>query len=383
MKKIEVILKVTQNCNLRCAYCYNSGTGYAAQTLSIEKFEKLLSVLLTEYNLIHIIWHGGEPLMAGKEFFRKAMDAENRIRVQSSVIIENSIQTNGTLIDGEWIRFFKQNKFRIGISFDGIENDKYRSQTQKVLEAMKKLRAAGLDFSCIAVVADDDYDLKANYRYFAGQGINFDFNQVFGEGAAKDMAALKTSEFAKAYNQLFDEWLYDTDGVNVRSFSFYVGLAVGGRFRICTCSSCHMKYLGVTPDGTLYNCGRAGVEAYPFGNIDDFETARQIYTSDGAIALIKGSIERRNKCKKSCEYFDLCGGGCADIAIGEGDLSAMPENYCLFFKTVYSHISQTVRGLFEKNVPLDTLNPAIRTVLAKSLTRMSGPTSNDVSDTYV
>ena len=64
MNKIEIILKVTDACNLRCKYCYNSDKAYERNCLSLVHFEKLLNVLLTGYNMIHIIWHGS-PLAAG------------------------------------------------------------------------------------------------------------------------------------------------------------------------------------------------------------------------------------------------------------------------------------------------------------------------------
>ena len=78
MKKVEVILKVTEACNLKCKYCYN-GEECKKGVLSLERFEKLLLVLKTGYDNIHIIWHGGEPLCAGIEYFRKAMDIESAL----------------------------------------------------------------------------------------------------------------------------------------------------------------------------------------------------------------------------------------------------------------------------------------------------------------
>ena len=131
MKKVEVILKVTEACNLKCKYCYN-GCEVSKEVLSLERFKKLLLVLKTGYDHIHIIWHGGEPLCAGIDYFRKAMDIERKVNIEQSVIIENSIQTNATLINNEWIKFFNEHNFRVGISFDGINNDKYRAQSEKV-----------------------------------------------------------------------------------------------------------------------------------------------------------------------------------------------------------------------------------------------------------
>lgn len=383
MKKIEVILKVTDSCNLRCSYCYNSEREYKRNCVSLERFEKLLSILLTDYNYVHVIWHGGEPLCAGIDFFKQAIDAERKTELRHGVRIENSIQTNGTLINDKWIKFFKQNDFRVGISFDGVDNSKHRQQTQKTLDAMRNLKKAGVGFSCLAVVADNDYNLKANYRFFAENHISFDFSRLFTEGAAKCLSAPKAEKYAADLIDLFDEWLYDTDGVGVRTFAYYINMAVGGKSRICTCCSCHAKYVCLTPDGTLYNCGREGLSAYPFGNIDDIQSVSQMFSSEGARKLLKGSVERRNKCKESCEYFDLCRGGCADNAVMENGLENIPRDYCYIFKTVYGHISEKMTDILNRQVPLSELNPTVKFVLGKALTKMGGTMETEIADSYI
>lgn len=383
MKKIEVILKVTDKCNLRCKYCYNSEKPCSGECLSLERFEKLLRVLLTGYNLIHIIWHGGEPLCAGIDYFRQAMDVEKRICIETGVVIENSLQTNGTLINGEWIRFFKEHDFRVGISFDGVDNEKYRQGTDKVLRAMKLMKAEGMSFGCNAVVADDSYDMKASYEFFKKLGVSFDLSRIISEGGAKSMPSLESVSYARNMCELFDYWVYDTEGVSIRTFALYLNLAAGGGFRICTCASCHMKYLGVTSDGNIYNCARDSMREYCFGNIDDFTRSDEIFRSEGATALVLGSVNRRKKCKESCEYFDLCGGGCADIAMVENGLDNIPTEYCYVFKTLYSHIKSFYDRLMEEKIPLCYLNPTVKKVLARTLSRMNTSAKNPLGDSYV
>ena len=382
MKKIEVILKVTENCNLRCKYCYNGERAYVKDVLSIERFEKLLRTLLTGYNLIHVIWHGGEPLMAGLDYLNKAMDVERRVHIETGVVIENSIQTNGTLINADWIKFFKENQFRVGLSFDGIDNDKYRQGTDKTLKAMKALKNAGISFGCNAVVADNDYNLIENYKFFKDNGLSFDFSRIISEGGAKNMPSLGTVDYVKSMCDLFDYWIYDKDGVSIRTFALYLNFCAGGNFRVCNCASCHTKYISITPDGMLYNCARDSMREFAFGNIDDFTSAKEIFASNGAKNLVLGSIKRRNKCKESCEYFSLCAGGCADIAIVENGLENIPTEYCYAFKTVYSHVKSVYDDIIDNKVNLSNLNPAVKQVLARTLSKMDTTTKIN-PDTYV
>ena len=383
MKKVEVILKVTEACNLRCKYCYNGEDSYHKGVLSLERFEKLLKVLSTGYDLIHIIWHGGEPLYAGIDYFHQALDIEKKVNINDSVVIENSIQTNGTLITNEWINLFKEHNIRVGISFDGVDNDKYRQHSKKVLKSMKMLEAAGLRFGCNAVVADEEYNLIENYHYFKSLGISFDFSKVLPEGVAKDMKSLSAVSYANGLIKLFDEWIYDTEGVSIRTFATYLSMASGGKYRICSFCSCHMKYLSVTPDGMVYNCGRASLSLYPFGNIDDFNNVKEIFSSTKSLELIKGSIARRDKCKATCEYFDLCRGGCSDIAILEGGIENIPDEYCYIFKTVYQHVKDTYDEIIKNKTPLSKLNPTVKSIFASTIQKTTDVTANDIADTYL
>ena len=382
MKKVEVILKVTEACNLKCKYCYN-GTECNKGVLSLERFEKLLLVLKTGYDNIHIIWHGGEPLCAGIEYFRAAMDIERKVNIEQSVLIENSIQTNGTLINKEWIKFFKEYNFRVGISFDGINNDKYRQHSDKVLKAIKLLNDNGMKFGCNAVVADDEYDLKENYLYFKSHNIAFDFSKVLPEGSAKGSISISSKLYAENLKNLFDEWIYDTTGVSIRTFATYLSMVSGGKFRICSFCSCHMKYLSITPDGMIYNCARASLTKYPFGNIDDFNNVKEIFSSSGALELISGSIKRREKCKSHCEYFNVCAGGCSDIAILEGSIEDIPVDYCHIFKTVYSHVKMRYEEIINNKVALSKLNPTVKSIFANSLSKTIDTINNQIADTYI
>lgn len=381
MDRINIIVKVTDGCNLRCKYCYNKDSDYQKQVLSLERFKKLLNIVAPYRKEIHIIWHGGEPLTAGHDYFEQAMKIEDAACTTFRVTIKNQVQTNGTLIDKKWVELFKKYNIKPGISFDGIQNDKYRQQGEKTLAAFKLLRKNGIKAAAIAVVADDEYDVLQNYKYFADLGINVEFSPVFEEGGAAEMGN-RAQRFADKMTELFDYWLYDKAGVDVRLFCTYVSMALGTDFRICSNASCHGKYLGLGADGTIYNCGRYSVTKHPFGNIDDFSALDEIYRTEGFRALVAGAIERRNKCKQACEYFDLCSGGCTDCAIIENGLSEIPKQSCVYFKTLYAHIKASVDKILSDKTPLDKFNPYFRQAVIKSFAVSDDATGADIQDKY-
>lgn len=380
--KITLIVKVTDGCNLRCRYCYNSETQYTNTVLGIDKFEKLLKIVAPYRKQITVIWHGGEPTVCGVDYYEKAMLTETMIAKLYGVSFTNLLQTNGTLIDKKWVELFKKYDIKPGVSFDGIENDKYRQQGEKTLRGIKLLHKHGISCGAMAVVADDDYDVLANYKFFAEKKINVEFSPVFGEGGATELERGRADKFANDMVKLFDYWLYDKDGVNVRLFGTYISMALGTKFRVCANSSCHGKYLGITSDGTLYNCGRYSVTKYPFGNVDDFETLNEVFACEGFKALVSGAIARRNKCRAECEYFNLCGGGCSDCAVVENGLENIPQRSCATFRILYTHIKNTVDKIIAEKTPLSEFNPQFRNAFIKATAVSDDVCGADTDEKY-
>ena len=85
----------------------------------LEKYIKQHISATTE-DIINFSWHGGEPLLAGIDFYKKVLHLQSKYKPSGKTIL-NGIQTNGTLLDEKWCAFFAENNFIIGISIDGPE----------------------------------------------------------------------------------------------------------------------------------------------------------------------------------------------------------------------------------------------------------------------
>ena len=360
-----MILKATESCNLRCRYCYNCETDYRSELLSRERLEKLFTLLASGYNCVNIVWHGGEPLLCGIDYLSYAAELEDELYRSAGVPFINSIQTNATLITSEWIRFFKKYRFKLGISFDGIRNSEYRQQSEKVQSVLRLLQRRKLPFGCLAVVADDSYDMIENYKFFRDRGIHFALSPMFCEGGGEKLPALTAKVYAKNIKELFLYWLYDTKGVNIRLFTDYISMLFHSSTRTCTNGSCHGKWLGVTPDGNLYNCGRSAIKRFCFGNIDDIETISEAFSGEGFRELLVSAIARRNKCKESCAMFEYCQSGCSDCAMIENGLENIPSFSCETFREIFPFIRDEMQRVLKERIPLSKLNPAVRATMMR------------------
>lgn len=366
MRKIQCIIKVTNGCNLRCKYCYNAAKQFKNEIISVDKLEKLFS-LFDGFDCVQVIFHGGEPMLAGMDFYERVMNLEREFTVMKGVTFENQIQTNATLIDKRWLSFFKKNKIAVGISFDGIYNDAYRGQTQKILKSVELLQKNGVPFGCIAVVADPQYNISENYNYFKTLGIKVDFSYVFLEGDAKNINVLNVDDYTKQMVELFDRWIYDKDGISVRNFDFMIKKVLHCNYEYCSNGSCIGNFFCIDVDGTIYGCSRESVKKYPFGNVKEFNRYSDIINSENFKLYVTGSIKRRNKCSTNCSFFEFCKGGCTDDAITHGDITEPNKSYCTYFGTLFTHIKKKVEEILESKADLSAFNPNFTQALIQKM----------------
>lgn len=138
-------------CNIRCSYCRNRDFEQGTKSvMSLEKLEQLFVFLDSQaQEKIRVNWHGGEPLLAGRNFFNKIVELE---KFYARKIWSNAVQTNVTLVTHEWAEFFARNNFHIGVSIDGSEkthdNDRIsasgKGTYQKAMHGVSVLRSHGI-----------------------------------------------------------------------------------------------------------------------------------------------------------------------------------------------------------------------------------------------
>src|SRR5438105_7905485 len=128
MGAITLIIKGTRLCNLRCAYCHD-WRAERDQVMPFPVLARLMAAALTDpqHAAVDFIWHGGETTLLPTTFYEKALLVQSRFR-RPGQLVGNTIQTNGTRLTPEWLRFLRDNQFGVGVSVDGPPqlHDRYR-----------------------------------------------------------------------------------------------------------------------------------------------------------------------------------------------------------------------------------------------------------------
>jgi len=159
INRLEVIIKVTERCNINCTYCYyfngnnNDYTEkpkYISQATINQTANFIKNAIIKhKISIVQIDLHGGEPLIMGKKRFALMSETfHNTLDSLCNLLI--IIQTNGILIDDEWIKIFADNKISVSVSIDGTKSAhdahridfKGRGTYDKVLNGIKLLQKA-------------------------------------------------------------------------------------------------------------------------------------------------------------------------------------------------------------------------------------------------
>lgn len=362
MQKFNLIIKPTSECNLRCKYCYHKTTEYECGIIDKNRVIKLMDISAQVYKNINIIWHGGEPLVCGMKFYEEILSEQTKIGRKYGCRFTNSIQTNATMIDKKWVKFFRKYRIGVGISYDGHTHDELRMESAKVHDAFSLLNKYHLNPGCLAVVSNYNKDLIKLYEDCKKYSNHLKMNQVFDEDGSASYL-VDTNEYINQVITFFDYYMYDQTGIKVEPFASYIFKSLGVLSGMCSTTSCLGKWLDMDAKGNLRVCGQTSNKDFIIGHIDNVSSLREIFNSESFNNLLIKSMERRSICKQTCPFFKQCQGGCIFRNIIDGGYKKINGNTCFIFKSVYQHISKTIKQYLLDKKPLADLNPVVKNII--------------------
>jgi uncharacterized protein len=362
-------------CNLECRYCYYlRKKDLYGQGESLRMSDHILEEYIVQHihaspaPVVMFSWHGGEPTLLGLDYFRKIV-AIQRAHQQSGRLIRNGIQTNGTLLDEEWCRFFAEEGFGVGLSLDGPEDihDHYRVGRRQEPTHERTMRGYGLlkaygipcDILCVVHARTVRRPMEV-YRFFREIGANYiGFLPLvergpFGRGVSGRTAS--AGAFGDFLSTIFDVWLgRDVGQINVQIFEEAIGTAFGREHGLCifrkTCGDVPV----VEHNGDFFSCDHFVDAGHREGNILETPLPALI-DSPSQKAFGQAKWDRLPRFCKACEVLDMCNGGCPKDRFlvtpdGEGGLNYLCEGYKRFFTHCRPFVSE-LAALWRRQQPL-------------------------------
>ena len=360
-KPLTVIIEPTYNCNLECKYCYV----HQNAEKSIRMGEGTLENAITKFAFFNgkneetrFLWHGGEPLFVGLGFYKEVVQIQGKLE-RKGYKFDNSMQTNGTLINEETAEFFKKYNFSIGLSIDGPKELNNKTRVYKknknadrgtfddILNAIHLLREKGNDVGVIITLNKHNInELPLIYRFLKQEKLSAKFNSLLKSGSAiknYEELAVSPNGHKKAKLEVLDMWINDEDPIHLTDFEL-MARNVLNKGKGCECyfsDSCQKSFISVGPDGDIYPCGEFnGNEKFRYGNINQ-DSIEKILLSPIRQQLLKRA--KNIKQCTGCEYQELCNGGCMSNAHAFSGNVANKDPYCSVYKTLFGYFSDFIK----------------------------------------
>ncbi|MGK7883444.1 MAG: cyclophane-forming radical SAM/SPASM peptide maturase GrrM/OscB [Crocosphaera sp.] len=328
-----VVIQPTPFCNLDCDYCYLPNRDLR-ERLSLDLIEPIFKEILTSPfvgEFLDICWHAGEPLAVPISYYQevfKRIEIANEKYNSKKVPIYHSIQTNGILINQAWCDFFKESNMCVGVSIDGpdfLHNVHRKTPTglgthESVMRGIRYLQKNDIYFNIIGVITQESLNYPDEiFNFFWENGINdvaFNMEETEGINETSSLDKVGTEEKYYQFMKRFWELTSQTnDQFNVREFEAICGLICDNK-RLAKTDMNHpfailnIDYLGnfSTFDPELLSIDIKPYGKFILGNVlrDSLES---VCHSEKFKQIYQDMIQGVNKCRQSCDYFGVCGGG--------------------------------------------------------------------------
>lgn len=373
MSDVKAIVKVVEGCNLRCRYCY-AGNFQELQirVMPLPILEKLTKNMLEcGAARVEFCWHGGEPLLAGREFYEHALYYQQKYMQPGQHVI-NAMQSNGTLLTNEWLDFLTSNDMGVGISIDGPASihDVQRpfadgsGSSSAVIKAIQmwQEKTGGISVLCV-VTKDSVRQPELLFDSLIDFGItSMDFlpcskiskatGSIFRDGVSPQ-------EYGEFMNRVFDSWWARNDpSIRIRFFENVLQGLLGGRPSLCKFTRSCAKFFTFDVDGTVYPCDDyLGIGDFAYGNIMDLDI-HDILVSEKRQRFISLVEDVAPNCR-NCNWFSLCNGGCSFYRYMSRGRFNDVNYYCAARRKIFEHISHAVQELMP--LPVGKFAPTIPT----------------------
>jgi len=355
-------------CNLDCAYCYYLSKERLYPGSDFRMSDELLETFIRQYietqdvPEITFAWQGGEPLLMGLDFYRKAVELQWKYAPTGTRIV-NAFQTNGLLLDDEWGRFLHDHGFLIGLSLDGPEemHDTFRVDKggeptwSRVMAGLDTLRKHEVEFNILTCVqaANMEHPVEV-YRFLRDEVeawfiqfipiVERDNESGFQEGDAVTARSVTGRAYGSFLTDVFDEWVRrDVGEVFVQIFDVALAAWCGMRPALCIFEETCGTALVLEHNGDLYSCDHFVEPRHLLGDIAG-RPMIDLVRSDQQKRFGEAKRDSLPRYCRECEVRFICNGGCPKNRVlrtpdGEPGLNWLCEGYRQFF----GHIDPAMR----------------------------------------
>lgn len=328
-RTVTFVIKVSKLCNLRCQYCYEFPELANREAISLTQLRSLYRHIADHYYdfmtpvNIEFVWHGGEPLLLGPDFYWTTFDDQTRAFPAAPVFVTNLVQTNLFSLNHDLLKLLYEGFDGVGVSIDlygGLRRSVAGRDSQaKVIANMERLIEAGVAFGCITVLTKQNIGRAPQiFRFFEEASLSFRLLPVF-RGATdpqNEPYALTSEEVLASFQQFFDLWVQSSRPMVIEPLYGYIENLIAGYASEGTGfynKAAWESIYVVNTDGNLYSYADLYKPELAHGNLF-LQPLSQLIRGPGHQRAIKEAEGRMGSVCTACEYF---GRACSGYPVAE------------------------------------------------------------------
>ncbi len=351
-------------CNLDCAYCFyldreaDPYKSLPARRMSMDTLERLVDTyLFYSYPNSTFAFQGGEPTLAGLDFFTKLVELQQRYG-RDGQNVSNALQTNAVLLDDNWAQLFRQYNWLLGVSLDGPEeiNDAYRFNKaghgtwKQVMRSVECLQKNKVDFNILCVLNQANVGkAKELYRFYKSLGIdNIQFIPLaeFNPDGSRMPFTITAEEYGKFLVEMFDLWWPDRRKIRIRFFDNIAESVAGMKPGSCTMHETCDSYVVVEYNGDIYPCDFFVEGSWKLGNIT-LDSWSEIARRTRRYSFAQKKTLAHPECQ-ACDWQSICHGGCPKFRHGPQGQFEDLDYFCQAYKMIYARAVGPLKKEVEK-----------------------------------
>lgn len=302
-------------------------------------------ILSTKQTKLKITFHGGEPLLAGHDWFNMAF--ENIFK--TFPFIKNfrfSIQSNLWDLDNHFCDLFKKFKVSIGTSLDGPMkiNDINRGlgSFNKTFSGLLRAKAHGLKISAISTITNDTACFLPDIlEFFKNNQIGVAFHPSLPSGNSENDFSISPEKYSKVLSEILKYQIANSEKIVIFSIIKMARSLIFRKTNSCVFGNCLGKFFVFSPNRSIFSCQRfASKEENKIGDLDSFNGLNSLYSSP--------FVEKINKWRKStisscsgCPNNDICFGGCPFNSLNSGNLTTK-DPYCISYFNLFAEVKKVL-----------------------------------------
>lgn len=375
---------IGSRCNLDCRYCFylekeRLYTGAGAMRMTPEVLETYVRDYIGAQPGSHVsfAWQGGEPTLLGVDFFRTAVALQ--VKYANGRTIENSLQTNGVLLDDDWATFLAENRFLVGVSIDGPRefHDAYRVDHggrptfDRVMAGIEVLKRHKVEFNTLTTVQrKNSVQPLEVYRFLRRIGSGYiqfipiverctanaesgasltpppEGDDSAGVDAQVTAWSVRPADYGQFLCGIFDEWVKrDVGTVFVQQFDSALANWVGQPAGICVFSENCGRAMAIEHNGDIYSCDHYVYPRYKLGNLMQVPLA-SLVDSPRQEAFGRAKSSTLPKMCRECPVRFACHGECPKHRFLKTPDGEPGLNYlCAGYKKFFIHIDPAMRTM--------------------------------------